>query len=156
MIFLTPHVVHGADDLAAIYESKIKERDEYLEYAYGSSFREDRFYSHLPKLEDGKYVPDPLDEDERKRREEVRSSYLKEEQSPAPLGEDKKSELSSPTPVPMNATIGGPGGGDGGSVAAPLPPPVNAPPPPMGDSGDFPPPEPPPMVDEPPPPPPVD
>jgi general secretion pathway protein D len=153
MIFLTPHVVHGADDLAAIYESKIKERDEYLEYAYGGSFREDRFYSHLPKLEDGKYVPDPLDEDERKRREEVRSSYLKEDQPPAPLGEDKKSELSSPTPVPMNATIGGPGGGDSGSVAAPLPPPVNAPPPPMGEPGDFPPPEPPPMVDEPPPPP---
>ena len=154
MIFLTPHVVHGADDLAAIYESKIKERDEYLEYAYGGSFKDDRFYTHLPKLEDGKYIPDPLDEDERRRREEIRSSYLKEDEPSAPLSDEKKSELTAPTPVPMNATLGGGGGGDGGSSAAPLPPPVNLPPPPPSmDGGDLPPPEPPPVVDEPPPPP---
>ena len=157
MIFLTPHVVHGADDLAAIYESKIKERDEYLEYAYGSSYKDDRFYSHMPKLEDGKYVSDPLDEDERRRREEIRASYLKEDQPSAPLSDEKKSELTAPTPVPMNATLGGSGGGDAGSSSAPLPPPVNLPPPPPAmDGGDFSPPEPPPMMDEPPPPPVVD
>ena len=157
MIFLTPHVVHGADDLAAIYDAKVKERDEYLEYAYGSSYKEDRFYSRLPKPEDGKYTPDPLDEDEKKRREEVMSSYLKEDTPHAPIGEEKKSELSAPTPVPMNATLGGPGGGDAGSMAAPMPPPANIPPPPPppgADGGDMPPPEPPPPMDEPPPPPP--
>lgn len=154
MIFLTPHVVHGADDLAAIYEAKIKERDEYLEYAYGSSFKDDRFYSVLPKLEDGKYVPDALDEDERKRREEIRSSYLREEEPTAPLSDEKKSELTAPTPVPMNATLGGPGGG-GDASSGMAPPAVNLPPPsppPGGDMGDMPPPEPPPIVDEPPPP----
>jgi len=155
MIFLTPHVVHGADDLAAIYESKIKERDEYLEYAYGSSYKDDRFYSHMPKLEDGKYVSDPLDEDERRRREEIRASYLKEDQPSSPMSDEKKSQLTAPTPVPMNATLGGSGGGDTGSSLAPLPPPVNLPPPAM-DGGDFVPPEPPPMIDEPPPPPVVD
>jgi general secretion pathway protein D len=150
-------VVHGADDLAAIYESKIKERDEYLEYAYGSGYKDDRFYSHMPKLEDGKYVSDPLDEDERRRREEVRASYLKEDQPSAPLSDEKKSELTAPTPVPMNATLGGSGGGDAGSSSAPLPPPVNLPPPPPAmDGGDFVPPEPPPVMDEPPPPPVVD
>ena len=120
VIFLTPHVVHGADDLAAIYQEKIKERDEYLEYVYGRSFKEDRFYAMLPKSDDGKYVPDAKDEDERKRREEVRSSYLNDgEETPgvAPEG------LSNPAVVPMNATIaptagGGGGGGDG--VIAPL------------------------------------
>jgi hypothetical protein len=98
----------------------------------------------MPKLEDGKYVSDPLDEDERRRREEVRASYLREDQPSSPLSDEKKLQLTAPTPVPMNATLGGSGGGDAGS---PLPPPVNLPPPPPAmDGGDFVPPEPPPPV----------
>ena len=158
VIFLTPHVVHGADDLATIYQSKLKERDEYLEYVYGSSFKDDRFYAMLPTLEDGKYQPDPKDEDERKRREEVRSSYLNDATSESNMSESKKADMTAPTPVPMNATLGNGGGsvGDGGLAPSPgLMPPPGAPPPPSGDI-DMPPPPEPPMMDEPPPPPPVE
>ena len=139
VIFLTPHVVHGADDLAAIYQEKVKERDEYLEYVYGKDFRDDRFYAMLPKPEDGKYIPDAKDEDERKRREEVRSRYLSDGEVEVPVEGETS---SAPAVVPMNATIGpGTGGGSVGSMDGGVPPP------PM-DGGAPPPPPPPPMVDE--------
>jgi general secretion pathway protein D len=158
MVFLTPHVVHGADDLATIYQSKLKERDEYLEYVYGGSYKDDRFYAMLPKAEDGKYVPDARDEDERRRREEIRSSYLDDGTLQPAVNEQKNAEMTTPTPVPMNATLGnGAGGGLGdGGVSAVPPPPANMPIPGTGNvnNDDMPPPEPPPMVEEPPPPPP--
>ncbi len=119
VIFLTPHVVHGSDDLAAIYQEKVKERDEYLEYVYGRSYKEDRFYAMLPKPEDGIYVPDAKDDDERKRREEVRSSYLNDGEQQQPAGNDSP---STPAVVPMNATVG-----PGTSVVPnDLPPPMPA------------------------------
>jgi general secretion pathway protein D len=131
VIFLTPHVVHGSDDLAAIYQQKIKERDEYMEYIYGSSFKDDRFYSMLPKAEDGKYVPDAKDEDERKRREEVRSSYLNDSEVSATGG---AVPAGTPSVVPMNATIGSGGGAPMGSAPMDNGPPgidmPNPPPPP--------------------------
>ena len=150
MIFLTPHVVHGADDLASIYQTKIKERDEYLDYIYGSSYKDDRFYAMLPKPEDGVYHPDSKDDDERKRREEVRASYLGDDRQSPSISDEKKADMMAPTPVPMNATLGGAGGGDGGGMSGPPPPPANMPPPAVED---MPPPEPPPVMDEPPPPP---
>jgi general secretion pathway protein D len=152
MVFLTPHVIHGADDLAAIYQSKLKERDEYLEYVYGGSFKEDRFYALLPTADDGKYVPDAKDEDEKRRREEIRSAYMNDAPMESAVKDEKKSELTEPTPVPMNATLGnGSSGGDAGISAPPPGAPPPPPPPPM--ENDMPPPEPP-MMDEPPPPPP--
>lgn len=157
LIFLTPHIIHGADDLAAIYKSKVKERDEYLEYVYGSSFKDDRFYAMLPTLEDGVYRSDPSDVDEKNRRESVLKSIHDDETSNTQemgITGDKKDELTAPTPVPMNATLGAPsgggGGGDGGGYVPP-PPGVNSLPPPNSPDGgaDFgeppPPPEPPPM-----------
>ena len=46
MIFLTPHVVFGANDLAAIYKEKVEERDGMLKSAFG--FDEDSdFYQAL-------------------------------------------------------------------------------------------------------------
>jgi general secretion pathway protein D len=156
MVFLTPHVVHGADDLASIYQSKIKERDEYLEYVYGGSYKDDRFYAMLPKAEDGKYVPDARDEDERKRREEIRATYLDDGVEPPAMSDQKKADMVTPTPVPMNATLGTGGSSDAGLSSPPMN--VPAPLPGAGGSGgdDLPPPEPPPVVDEPPPPPPVE
>jgi general secretion pathway protein D len=164
MVFLTPHVVHGADDLASIYQSKIKERDEYLEYVYGSSYKDDRFYAMLPKAEDGKYVPDARDDDEKRRRDEIRSSYLDDAPTHSAVSEKKKGDMTTPTPVPMNATLdghSGGGGGGGGSIGdagmaapPPMPAPINQPPMPPPGGDDLPPPEPPPVMDEPPPPPP--
>lgn len=153
MIFLTPHIIHGADDLAAIYQSKVKERDEYLEYVYGGGFKDDRFYAMLPKAEDGVYRADAADESEKQRRDAVMKSIY-EDDAPAGSGlnHEQKEELTTPTPVPMNATLGGShsgggsSGGDGGSMVAPLPSPTPAPIPPPGGGDEF--------VPEPPPPPP--
>ncbi len=61
MIFLTPHIVHGANDLAAIYRQKVEERDELLAKVYGSSFKEDDFYKALPRAEDGLFRADAFD-----------------------------------------------------------------------------------------------
>lgn len=61
MIFLTPHIVHGANDLAAIYQQKVAERDELLAKVYGSSFKEDDFYRSLPRPEDGQFHADAFD-----------------------------------------------------------------------------------------------
>lgn len=58
VIFLTPHIIHGADDLAAVYQRKIKERDDFMEQVYGSRFRKDDFYALLPKAEDGEWKAD--------------------------------------------------------------------------------------------------
>ena len=165
MVFLTPHIVHGADDLAAIYQSKVKERDEYLDYVYGDSFKDDRFYALLPKAEDGVYHADPQDADEKARQESVIKSMLDDDGSSGPTASDKKA-LTTPLPVPMNATLGGHSGEGGGlsgggpvgsspGVAAPPPPPANLPPPMGGGGGGDdmppeppPPPEPPEMVPE--------
>lgn len=58
VIFLTPHVIYGPDDLASIYKEKIKERDELIGKIYGNSGLEDNFYAKLPTLEDGVYHAD--------------------------------------------------------------------------------------------------
>ena len=79
VIFLTPHIIHGADDLAAVYAEKVKERDQFLENVYGSGFRDDDFYAMLPKEEDGVYTPDAKDEEEKQRREEMRREMYEEE-----------------------------------------------------------------------------
>lgn len=53
MIFITPTVVYGANDLAKIYDKKLKERDELFAYAYGDDYQESRFYKKLPNAEMG-------------------------------------------------------------------------------------------------------
>lgn len=67
-IFLTPYIVHGANDLAAIYEKKIDERDEILKRIYGSDFDEDDFYKSLPTKADGLYRADAFDVIDEKRK----------------------------------------------------------------------------------------
>ena len=61
MIFLTPHIVHGANDLAAVYQQKIQERDDFLEKIYGSNFKEDDFYKLLPEPGAGEFQADAFD-----------------------------------------------------------------------------------------------
>jgi general secretion pathway protein D len=78
VIFLTPHVVHGPDDLAAIYKSKVNERDEFLTSVYGSSGKEDRFYARLPTQADGEYHPTPVDDAEQRRLDALRDATFKE------------------------------------------------------------------------------
>ncbi|MES2745929.1 MAG: type II secretion system secretin GspD, partial [Bdellovibrionota bacterium] len=60
MIFLTPHVVYGANDLAAIYDKKVAERDELMGSAFGTD-SDDDFTKALPTRADGQYKPDEMD-----------------------------------------------------------------------------------------------
>ncbi len=72
VIFLKPHIVHNAGDLAEIYRQKIKERDEFLDAVGASTSPDDDFYALLPKLEEGEYHSDTVDEMERRKLEEMR------------------------------------------------------------------------------------
>jgi general secretion pathway protein D len=150
VIFLTPHIIHGADDLAAVYQHRVRERDEFMEQIYGSRFKDDRFYAMLPTQDDGMYRPDERDKEEKERREQMLREMNEDtlpqqgiQQSTSPV--EDQSDLSEPVSVPMTA-----GGGDnsGGAVMGTSPPP----PPPPSDGGDVPMEAP--MIDEPPPPPP--
>ena len=156
MIFLTPHIVHGADDLAAVYKSKVEERDQFLASIYGSGHVNDDFYALLPTRDDGLYKPDDQDKAEKARREDLLNQMY---QSTGPGGgaskaitppsdNDAKPADESPIYVPLSgagnngAGGGGGGGGDmgGGDMGGvePPPPPMDPPPepePPMGDDG---------------------
>ena len=47
MVIMTPYIIHGANDLRAVYRKKIDERDEFLSKIYGSNYKEDNFYNNL-------------------------------------------------------------------------------------------------------------
>ena len=146
MIFLTPHIIHGADDLAAVYKAKVEERDAFLATVYGSNFRDDEFYEQLPSLEDGKYTEDEMDKAEKGRRQELlKQLYDKSGMSfGEPADQPQKPQNSgmeeSQTYVPL-APGDGEGGFDSGggndSGIEPTPPPEvpPPPPPPPGDGG---------------------
>jgi len=140
MIFLTPHIVHGADDLAAIYQKKLKERDEFFRIIYGRGYEDEDFYKLLPNQEDGVYKSDPFEELEKKNRD-ARMAKLQEDMGyPAPMpaagsgsattdpsaakvdgGTEGggKPEVPQPVPVPAGGAEGGAGGpaGDAGAGA---------------------------------------
>lgn len=157
MIFLTPHVVFGANDLAAIYEKKVTERDALMAKAFGVE-KDDDFMQMLPQLEDGKFKADNFDIKEMERREklqrEIRQDMGYED---APVSARATPESSTTVPaIPIEdaggtsvmdlnvpePTDGGGGGGEGG--VSPNPP-QPGPPSDMPAGEDIPPPEPPPQ-----------
>ena len=71
VIFVTPHIVHGPQDLAEIYKEKIAERDDLLR-AWGSDLEDDEFYAALPTYEDGQFNPTEIDMIEQERMHEMR------------------------------------------------------------------------------------
>ncbi len=167
LIFLTPHIIHGADDLAAIYQRKIKERDEFMEQVYGSRFKKDDFYALLPTKSDGEHHPDESEKREKERREQARldaaggentvngtAGEAAENANDAADGNDTGQSDSVPVPFIGSSSGSASGGGDN-SGGSPLPPPPPPPPPPGpnggfgGDGGSFdaPPPEPPPPME---------
>jgi len=106
VIFVTPHIVHGPEDLAAIYKAKIRERDDMMEDMYGWNYESDDFYSRLPSKEAGEYVPTSLDAVESKRSSEQRTQVLKdmgyiEDQALDKLDQSSKGIDTSPLPVPV-------------------------------------------------------
>lgn len=149
MIFMTPHIIHGPDDLAAIYQAKLQERDEFLEKIYGSSFKEDSFYARLPSPEDGAYKADAADEEEKVRHDQMMKEMQDDQAEPThhpKEGEKANGENGGPITVPLGGDEGGGGGGlsmpDTGGGGGDIPPPP-PPPPPLPE--DLPPPEPPPQ-----------
>jgi general secretion pathway protein D len=144
MIFLTPHIIHGADDLAAVYKSKVEERDQFLASIYGSGHVNDDFYALLPTREDGVYKPDELDKAEKARREELLNQMYRSSGNGEPQKVITPSDAPKPEEGEVYVPLGGDGGGDGGSgggggeALEPPPPPMDPPPepePPMGDDG---------------------
>ncbi len=134
MIFLTPHVVYGANDLAAIYDKSVAERDKLMSQAFGSD-EDDEFMQALPNKEAGKYKPDENDLQEEREMEAMRRQMLEDKggitpsASPA-AGAEGESRPEDPTTVPFSPeggddSFGGavPDGGDPGSVPPPPPPP---------------------------------
>lgn len=157
VIFLTPHIVYGANDLTAIYEAKVKERDEIMAKAFDVE-PDHPFMAKLPTLEDGKYRPDEQDELEQQRQQE----FLKEiredmgyiptpaSQTNSGAGAIKEQEAAPGDAVTVPMTPGGDEhGGSVGAGEGSMPPPPPPPPPPSDMDGgggdmDMPPPPPPP------------
>ena len=75
VVFLKPHIVHSASDLAQIYRQKIMERDEFL--ASVNTKKGDDFYELLPKLSEGEYQTDEIDKHEQHQLEEMRREMYK-------------------------------------------------------------------------------
>ena len=132
VIFLTPHIVHGANDLAAIYQAKLEERDAFMEDIYGSGFKDSDFYKALPRPEDGAYRPTPVDDAEEKIRDNQRQGVYKAIGYEGVGNEGRLNKQAPPRPrkdiestIPVPAAGGSDDGGSEGpaSPASPPPPP---------------------------------
>ncbi len=129
VIFLTPHIVHGANDLAAIYKQKLKERDEYFAEIFGKRYNQDDFYKKLPTPENGEFRPTKGDEAEQKRLDQLNEELIKvmdggaKEQADTDAEENlQKKEESVKAPVGTAPTANNAaGGGDFSTHAAPSP-----------------------------------
>ena len=110
MVFLTPHIVHGANDLAVIYEKKVKERDEFLNLIYGNSYQDQDLYKKLATSEDGKFKEDAfshIEEVNRKTREEDMLKDMGYNQTASNLPEGQpaqqpNTETQDPTEIQPN------------------------------------------------------
>ena len=114
-IFITPHIVHGPEDLAAIYKAKVNERDAMLEDMYGWGYDSDDFYKSLPSKQAGEFVPTEIDAAEGKRAANLRRQTL-EEMGYLNNGGGKSADAAesdkmdtSPITVPVRTGSGGSG-----------------------------------------------
>lgn len=76
-MFITPHEINGAADLAAIYKTKVEDRDLYLKNLYGNGIYNTEFYKRLPPKESGEYKPTKLDELEEQRMEKLKEEGMR-------------------------------------------------------------------------------
>jgi general secretion pathway protein D len=146
VIFITPHIVHGPEDLAAIYKAKVNERDQMLEDMYGWNYDSDDFYKRLPSKQAGAYVPTELDAAESKASAERRQQTLENMGYLNPQRDQRRAEAeagkvdSYPLPVPVRAGSPGAGGtgNAGGEFSSPNPGslPPQSPPPVSNDAQD--------------------
>ena len=141
MIFITPYVVYGANDLAAIYRKKINERDSILSAAFGAD-PDDAFNLSMPNLSDGEYQPNSIDEYEEQQQKEFLEEMRREmgynsvpgdgAALPSSSGQDEE-----PTTVPMmDGEFEGDDGGMSDSFDNAPETPIDSEPPPPLDNGD--------------------
>jgi general secretion pathway protein D len=126
-IFITPHIVHGPEDLAAIYKAKVNERDAMLEDMYGWGYDSDDFYKSLPSKQAGEFVPTEIDAAEGRRAASLRRQTLEDmgyintdKSRSADAGEATRMD-STPMPVPVRT--GSSGGSEAPSTQQFTPPP---------------------------------
>lgn len=101
MIFLTPNVVFGANDLASIYKKKVEQRDTMLKAAYGFD-ENDEFYQSLPTQQDGAYEPTAIDEMDEQERAKFLEDIREDMRGPQkPGSQGGLNPFSQPTPIPM-------------------------------------------------------
>jgi general secretion pathway protein D len=108
MIFMTPYIVHGADDLAAIYKKKLKERDEFFQIMYGRNYQDEEFYKLLPGKEDGVYRADTYEAIEKSKRVK-RAKDLEDAmggQGSAVIRPLKSADRVSPKALPIDDALG--------------------------------------------------
>ena len=108
MIFLTPHIIHGAQDLANVYQQKIKDRDIFMEKIYGSSYKDSDFYASLPKRVDGLYKENRSDYSERTQREEMLRQLYQDDPMQKKFDTSSKAK-SGDVRVPTNIYLDGGG-----------------------------------------------
>ncbi len=142
MFFLTPYIVYGANDLAAIYEKKVADRDAMLTKAFGDD-EDDEFMKALPSPDKGKYKAtedDVLEE----REQDALKQQMREDRGlvkPAtpPAGELPNPEADGRSDEAATVPFTPDGGADDGGGGPGIPPPID-----NGDGGGAPPPPPPP------------
>lgn len=123
VIFVTAHIVHGPNDLAKIYQEKIKQRDELLSFWHegiGKSKAKDPFYAQLPNAEDGKYTPTNIDLIEKQRLEELRHQIYRDmgyTDMPSAEPQALRNEVLTSVPVVMGGSPDEPEVNDGSAVA---------------------------------------
>lgn len=124
VVFLRPHIIHGANDLARIYKEKMSELNEFMEKVYGKGSEQKDFSSKLPSFDEGVYRATPVDKAEERIREENKRAaleaigYMKEKKRrttpsarSARSADKQETELVVPFPAPA--------GNDSGSSASP-------------------------------------
>ncbi len=113
VIFLTPHIIHGAEDLAVIYKKKLAERDQFFGDVYGSNYKDDKFYERLPTENNGKFNATPIDKAEQQRLDQQRKEIFQTlgyEKEDEPEVSRKESEVSVPISVGNGSSEIGVGG----------------------------------------------
>jgi len=91
VMFITPHVIHGPGDLAAIYKAKIEERDDFLKKVYGKNVVKSDFYRLMPNHKHGMYNPTERDKIEDMRKDQDREETLEVMGYTQPAEEKNKS-----------------------------------------------------------------
>ncbi len=112
LMFMTPYIVHGANDLADIYATKRRQMDEFLFRAFGSKFRKSKFYKRIPTYADGRYLQSEADLYEQQNRKQMMDGLYNDATTAGPGDVVNSTYIDS---TPLTVPSGGFGGGGNSS-----------------------------------------